>query len=267
MNQIQNNIEYRIRQLKLFKISITSFDPKEAAGLALRISKCNHKPQYYCHKTDDDGNYTYIPKEKIKLIKQLAQHDYNLAVLNAIDYELKILTKCQNRYPEITAEEVYEALTTERKQLVEPLIELDETFISRWKNEKYEKKKGTDQYGFITKCGVKVKSKSELIIADNLYYNNIPYKYERPMKLKGIVVHPDFTILNTKTRREVIWEHFGMMDNPEYAQTAVRKKQDYNFEGYFEGDNLIITMETKNAQLNSKQIEMIIQRKFLSNIN
>ena len=134
-------------------------------------------------------------------------------------------------------------------------------------NEKYEKKKGTDQYGFITKCGVKVKSKSELIIADNLYYNNIPYKYERPMKLKGIVVHPDFTILNTKTRREVIWEHFGMMDNPEYAQTAVRKKQDYNFEGYFEGDNLIITMETKNAQLNSKQIEMIIQRKFLSNIN
>lgn len=60
---------------------------------------------------------------------------------------------------------------------------------------------------FYTAKGEKVRSKSEVIIADVLSREGIPYRYEYPLYLKGIgKVHPDFTVLNVKQRKEIYWE-------------------------------------------------------------
>ena len=47
-----------------------------------------------------------------------------------------------------------------------------------------------------TERGERVRSKSEKIIADKLFLQNIPYHYERPIYLKGFgMVYPDFCCL------------------------------------------------------------------------
>ena len=112
---------------------------------------------------------------------------------------------------------------------------------------------------FTTK-GERVRSKSEVLIADSLNRLGIPYRYEYPLKLKnGITVHPDFLCLNVRTRQEFYWEHFGMMDNPEYTENAIHKLQQYSENNLHPGINLILTMETISNPLNLKYIEQQIK--------
>ena len=51
----------------------------------------------------------------------------------------------------------------------------------------------------------------------------------------------------TKTK-EFIWEHFGLMDNPDYANRTASKLKVFNENKIFPGKNLIITMETAETQ-------------------
>ena len=81
-----------------------------------------------------------------------------------------------------------------------------------------------------TDRGERVRSKSEVIIANLMAKENIPYKYECPLYLNGFgTVHPDFTALNVRERKEYYWEHLGMMEDPEYSEKAVRKISAYIF--------------------------------------
>ena len=67
-------------------------------------------------------------------------------------------------------------------------------------------------------------------------------------------IYPDFTVLNVRTRKEMLWEHFGMMDEPEYAEKAVQKIMTYEQNNIFPGENLILTYETRKNPLNQKTI-------------
>ena len=75
-----------------------------------------------------------------------------------------------------------------------------------------------------TKRKERVRSKSELNIANMLDSYGVPYKYECPLKLKdGKVIYPDFTVINVKSRKVIYWEHRGMMDDKNYANMAVSR--------------------------------------------
>ena len=131
-------------------------------------------------------------------------------------------------------------------------------FSSKWLSVEYHHKPFDPSAPVLqTTTGHRVRSKSELIIADTLTRLEIPYRYEFPIRLKNYTAHPDFYCLNLRTRREFAWEHFGMMDDPTYAQNAVSKIHDYQKSSYFPGKNLITTFETKNTPLSTKQIEHI----------
>lgn len=52
------------------------------------------------------------------------------------------------------------------------------------------------------------------------------------------------------------------MDDEDYASNAIRKIWDYERNGIFIGDRLIITMETKVNQLNSEEARLLIARTF-----
>ena len=65
----------------------------------------------------------------------------------------------------------------------------------------------------------------------------MPYRYEFPIKLKSesgtgrkvseVTFYPDFLCLNLRTREEFCWEHFGLMDDEEYANNAAGKINHY----------------------------------------
>ncbi len=65
--------------------------------------------------------------------------------------------------------------------------------------------------------------------------------------------------MNVRTRKEFYWEHFGLMDNFEYAQNTAGKLRLYAENNIFPGQNLIITMETQAEPLTTKIVEMMIK--------
>ncbi|MBQ9321830.1 MAG: hypothetical protein IJ239_05705, partial [Eubacterium sp.] len=71
-------------------------------------------------------------------------------------------------------------------------------YIRNWLDIQYPKK-GFSEEGpeFYTSKGERVRSKSEVIIADTLARMGVPYRYEFPIRFSGTgTFHPDFTVLN-----------------------------------------------------------------------
>lgn len=228
----------------------------------LRVCKHGKKMQYYHRLDSKDLNGVYIKEKDRKLAQKLAQKDYDGRVLKSVEEEIKAIEKYFSCLPKIAAEEIYEALHSGRQQLVKPICETTQQYIKNWENVTYEGKGfGAETAKLYTEKGERVRSKSEVIIADSLYRKGIPYRYEYPINLKGWgIVYPDFVILKTEERREIYWEHFGMMDNPEYTEKAISKIALYEQNGIFPGDNLILTFETKAKPLNRKLILEVIER-------
>ena len=164
----------------------------------------------------------------------------------------------------LNLQQVYENLHNGRKKLFFPVTLSDKDFAKNWLSVEY-KHKSFEQAttALFTSKGERVRSKSEVIIADTLTRLGIPYRYEFPIRLKIYTVYPDFYCLNLRTRQEFIWEHFGMMDDLEYAQNAVSKIQNYQKNGYFPGKNLITTFETKASPISTKQIEQLAREYLL----
>lgn len=261
MNEIKKLLKLRETQLLQWK-KILEKQIKQFPTGTLRICKSQNRTQYYHRTVPDDFNGKYIPNNNISLAKNLAQKDYNQKLLISIDKELYAIQKYMQCSPQLTAEELYISLHPERQKLIAPIYEPDECYISQWKNVEYT---GKDFYEdipeFYTSAGERVRSKSEIIIADLLSKENIPYRYEYPLYLKGLgKIFPDFTTLNTRTRKEFIWEHLGMMDDPMYAENALQKISAYEQNGFFPGENLILTFESKKNPLNQKLLSLLIQK-------
>ncbi len=108
-----------------------------------------------------------------------------------------------------------------------------------------------------THSGIMVRSKSERIIADRLFYHGIAFKYEPAFDILGHEIYPDFVILRADGRI-IIWEHNGLMNDPEYAQRAIEKIARYNEAGYYQHKNLICTQE--QDILDDESIDDIIFR-------
>ena len=120
---------------------------------------------------------------------------------------------------------------------------------------------------FFTIKGERVRSKSELIIADELYRYNVPYHYEMPLELQNrgrtIMLRPDFTVIGRTSGSRYVYEHLGMMVEPSYVASSIRKLDLYERNGYMLGKNLILTHETKLSPLSVGVVDSYIENFFL----
>lgn len=111
--------------------------------------------------------------------------------------------------------------------------------------------------------GYLLRSKSEANIYSFLYENKIPFRYEASLILGKHTIYPDFTIRHPITGEIYYWEHFGKMDDPDYAQKAFAKIAEYNAHGIIPTVNLIMTFETKSRPLGIYTIHKIATDYFL----
>lgn len=112
-----------------------------------------------------------------------------------------------------------------------------------------------------TAKGDYVRSKSELIIANELYAKQIPYEYEKPLSLEGCryAVYPDFTIYTPHEKQVVYWEHAGLMTDLYYRDKWERKRKSYERNGICEWNkNLIVTYESESGDLNTDLVRQIV---------
>ena len=151
----------------------------------------------------------------------------------------------------ICGQKTGEGIISKPQQYIDKELNFNDLFI--------EAKEGAPV--ILTEKGERVRSKSEKILADYFYRNNILYKYEKPLNLVGYgTVYPDFTFLSRKLQREIYWEHEGMMDKPEYAINAVKKLNSYQMNGIMPGEHLILTFETEQDVLNSNIVSELVER-------
>lgn len=222
-------------------------------------------------KTMDTENFDkwkrkYIRKRDIGIVAALAQKHYYSSVKPLVQKQLKELKQFVNKYPKENLEEIYEALSVERKRFVKPLQPSVKQIIKNWEAEVYEKNtKYSENLKFETDQGELVRSKSEVIIANLLYQNknHILYKYERPLELnvegRSKTVYPDFTILSKRIGKIIYWEHAGRMDDPYYVNDFVKKLNTYVMNGLLPGKDVILTYETQNNPLEIGVVKRMIK--------
>ena len=207
--------------------------------------------QKYLFKTDKDTIATYIQK------------DYLQKVMRAARAEQNALLKMQEMYPETLAEDVYDQLPESRKQFATPIVLGDEEYARQWLEKPYTRKGfPSDAPVYTTIRGERVRSKSEMIIADRLWANGIPYKYECPLMLGNKVFHPDFTMLRMSDRQILYHEHCGMMDNTDYSDDMVYRVNEYSRAGILLGDRLFLTFESSKTPLDVRMVDNLINTHF-----
>ena len=115
-----------------------------------------------------------------------------------------------------------------------------------------------------TTNGTPVRSKSEVIVANELSAAGIEFAYEKRFRgHDGTFRYPDFTIEDAATGETLIWEHLGMLSDPRYAQAWERKKEWYADSGITEagGENgtLIITQDDSDGGIDAAAVQALVR--------
>ena len=232
---------------------------KKAPDGNVRLSKHGKQYQFFKRMNTSDTCGKYLPKSERQTGIALVQKIYDLKIIEASHKQEKTIERFLHSYNPKILQEAYNMLSDAKKQFVQPIDLPDGEYVKQWKSREYEKKTiSEDIPEHYSSSGERVRSKSEVMIADALTNAGVPYLYECPLKLGSITVHPDFTILRVEDRQELYWEHLGMMDDPDYFQSALRKIRMYESFKIIPGNNLIITMESSTIPLNLTVIKNMI---------
>lgn len=226
-----------------------------------KIKHINKK--YYYYHAGISQRERYLSAADTALISDLVQKDYLKRVLKQIKCELSAIEKMQKLYPETIAEDVFDSLSDARKQYARPINVCDDAYAERWMAVPYKRKPfKKDAPEFYTLKGERVRSKSEVIIADRLRAQGIPYRYEYPLKVGNRIIHPDFTILRMSDRKILYHEHCGKMNDPQYTDDLIIRAKDYNRTGIILGDKLFFTFESETTPLDMKMLDNIISQHY-----
>lgn len=122
--------------------------------------------------------------------------------------------------------------------------------------------------------GEAVRSKSEVIVADNLHNCGVHYQYEHPLTLAGVTKYPDFTIEDDDAQVTYYWEHCGMLTDPGYRRRWQEKQVWYREnkvlpyqEGGGENGTLIVTEDDAGGGISSQSISKLIHQVILQDID
>lgn len=227
--------------------------------LSCSISKKGHSKWYQTF----GKSRNYIPKANRLLAERLAVKTYFLCLLEDSIAERTALKFYLNHH-KFTKESEQLLLHPEFQKLLAPYYTPLSKELSDWAQAEYQHNPNHVKHlTFNAISGAKVRSKSELLIDMILYTNNIPFRYECPLQLGDITLHPDFTIRHPKTGEFFYWEHHGRADDPHYAPRIGQKIQTYIANGIIPTINLINTYETLDHPLDSATIQEIVDKYFL----
>ena len=203
---------------------------------------------------------SYLSSKNTELIHNLAQKRYYQQLLPIMEKEEIMLNRLVEELKENKKEKCYSDAKDSRKCLINPEFRMPEDNVKDWLNiETNKKEMSPDVKTVTTRNGETVRSKSEKIIADELLFRDIPYRYEAELRLGGKTIYPDFTVLNKRTGKEYYLEHLGMMDNTDYYNGVLRRLDLYSQNGIYIGDKLLLTYESSHYPVNSTQLNHLIE--------
>ena len=210
-----------------------------------------------------NGVKKYLPKSKLNFIRSLAEKRYIQSQITDLSLEEQALIayhKVLDSVPSSTQEFLSNPALS---NLLNPHQLSLTANIEKWESAEYEKNpyypEGLTHPGL---NGHLFRSKSEAAIDAELFRAGIPHHYEEAIHFGEKTYFPDFTILSPKSNRLVYWEHFGIMDDPDYIEKCIQKIHVYTKNGIFPGRNLILTYEDLSNPLGLDVIQQQISMFF-----
>ncbi|MGF6376668.1 hypothetical protein M2140_001745 [Clostridiales Family XIII bacterium PM5-7] len=256
MEDIKGIIENEIRLQGLQRERFT----KNLKGLP--TGQLVMKSKYYYKRETRNGitTETYIPQGNQQLIEQLKTRAYMEKAIITIDSNLLAMRAFLKKYRNFDPLAIQEKLGKAYEMLPEKAYSLCGIHSEKyWNEEDYLSNPYHGEFLTMTTIkGGKVRSKSELDIANQLYLNGINYRYECECVIDATVFFPDFAVLSAKDFRVYYWEHFGLTANEGYMAKADEKLTSYREHGIVPWKNLIVTYDDANGNLDSKIISNII---------
>jgi len=181
-----------------------------------------------------------------------------------INEQKALLSYIKERHP--SAQDAFEQLTNapEYQNLFSHSFVPLSQELNEWMNASYIRNtKYPERLIYKSSSGNFLRSKSESIIDMLLHINKIPFRYECALQLEEITYFPDFTIRHPVTGKTYYWEHFGLMNNPDYCKRAFSKLENYALHGIIPSIQLITTFETIETPLSVDTVQILISRYFL----
>lgn len=242
---------------------------KKISSLQKKITKmpsgtlvCTKNSKHFKWYHRDKNQYEYIPKSQQDFAKKLALKTYYSSMIDDLSHEKNALDSYLKKHKKYSSDDLLK-----NKEflllLSSHFLPLSEE-LRLWSLEKYESNPySPESLIHPSSSGYLLRSKSEANIFSFLHGNSIPFRYEVPLALGNHTIYPDFTIRHPGTGEFYYWEHFGMMDNPEYSKKTFSKIAEYNEHGIVPSVNLIMTFETKKHPLGIDTIEKVATEYFL----
>jgi hypothetical protein len=234
---------------------------KNVPDECIRTSSRGSFHQYY-RIDPQSGKLIYLSRKQLNEIRPVIQKEYELKVNKEIQEQIGRLEKFIKNGNINSIMNIYNSTCAAKQSLINPIISTDEDYIKKWLasmppcQNPYPPKRS-----FETMNKEISKSKSEKIIADTMFNMKIPYVYEPRLDLDNrITKYPDFVALNIKKRKTIYWEHLGRLGDADYCLDNFNKLMIYEQNGIVLGDNLIITMESNDIDLDIRSVYENINR-------
>lgn len=234
-----------------------------------------HGEVAYVRFLDSDEDIAYTSSDRNPILENL-ELGYAITIHKAqgSDFSVVFLVLPKENQSLLSRELVYTALTRSKRKVVLLLQEdIDSLlkamnpansaisqrntsiFIFRFTSAKYRE----SDLIHITANGDQVRSKSEVIIANELKSHGLSYEYEKVLHSTdgSSFKIPDFTVYYEG--EEFYWEHLGLTDDAEYMAKWEEKKKWYEQNSF--SDRLIVSKEDARG-LDSRVIVELIKSKF-----
>ena len=220
----------------------------------------------------DNGARIYITKDTQKIIDLTAKL-FLIKNLELIDQYIVKLRETICAAEKISMQKILDNIPEELKVFLHfddsTGSVLTQEAVQRKRTEEFMKAEylpfvpSETQTRHVTSDGTIVRSKSELIIYELLLQYHITFRYEKPVMIDGTEYRPDFTIL-LPDGKVIYWEHAGMMTKEEYRNRHKKKMDVFESAGIVPWDNLIVTYDDKNGNININCIISEIRNKLLA---
>lgn len=185
-----------------------------------------------------------------------------LTVINpsekAADHATEIAAKRMSHMPEQKTVEIFSQSAL--KNETDALFGIASPLLSTHGMQLLQRKKILHPEHLIhrTAKGLLVRSKSEVIISNCLFARSLPYLNEPLIACGNKFLSPDFLVLSPAGDEVFLWEHWGLLTKPGYLEDNLEKLQAYQMAGFTPQNNLIITADTTDGDLDSYRIERIL---------
>jgi len=247
-------------QSKLFERIQTELNQMPEGAICRKVIKGKN---YYYHDTKDkDGKWVQrlIKKGEQDLKESLMRKYFLKKYFKNLQQNIPLMKKFIQTYRPVLLDVEGDIPSL----MVDWMFDHNEK-IQQWIREPF-KSNPSFKEGLIhtTTLGVRVRSKSEAVIASIFEANGIPFRYEAELIIGEKVYYPDFTILCPSSGKVLYWEHFGMLNDSNYRVSVEKKLCSYFENGLYPCDNFITTYDNEDRSIDASVIQRLIDFILLS---